>query len=101
MTFATRCKAKRPPTETELTNCSTYLYSEIQLLAPKLIVPMGNAAAKKFVDPLKISEDHGTIFWSGPWAIMPVYAMAYLSRKDSAQKELLIDLIKARNFLYG
>ena len=101
MTFATRCSARRAPTATELDNCYTYLYPELQMLTPKLIIPLGATAAGQFINPLKISEDHGIIYWIGPWAIMPMFALGYLTRKENAEKEFLVDLTKAKNFLYG
>ena len=102
LTFATRCSTSgRLAVEEEIKNCSHYLYSEIQLLAPKLIVTLGSTCSSLFLDPLKISEEHGIIYWSGPWAIMPVYSLGYLKRKDSADKEFMVDLTKAKNFLYG
>lgn len=103
LTFVVRCSSitKRLPSSTEVGNCSNYLYTELQLLSPKLIVPMGSSATSAFIDPLKISEEHGTIFWIGPWAMMPVYGLGYLYQKDYAEKELLADLHKIKTFLYG
>lgn len=103
LTFITRCSASRMrnPETTEIKNCSTYLYSEIQLLSPKLVITLGSVSSSLFIDPLKISEEHGIIFWSGPWAIMPVYSLAYITRKENADKDLIVDLTKAKNFLYG
>ena len=103
ITFATRCRASRGVSvgEQEIENCSPYLFGEIQLLSPKLIIPMGSATASEFIHHIKVSDDHGTIFWIGPWAIMPVYALGYLGRRDSARTEMVTDLTKAKNFLYG
>lgn len=103
ITFITRCGStnNRKVESIEISNCSTYLYSEIQLLSPKLIIPLGSISTSLFIDPFKISDNHGIIHWSGPWAIMPIYSLAYLSRKENAEKEFLLDLNKARQFLYG
>ena len=102
LTFAARCSVNgRGANEEEIKNCSSYLYSEIQQLAPKLIVTLGATCSSLFIDSLKISEEHGIVFWSGPWAIMPTYSLGYLRRKENAEKEFVVDLNKAKNFLYG
>jgi len=103
LTFSVRCNSNtgRPPSSNERENCSGYLFSELQLLSPKLIIPMGVSVASAFIDPLKISEDHGKIFWTGPWAIMPVYSIGYLFKKESAEQDFNQDIIKANRFLYG
>jgi DNA polymerase len=103
LTFTTRCRSipGRQISGNELSNCSPYLFSEIQILSPKLIVPLGNAVGSLLLGPLKISEDHGSIFWVGPWAIMPVFAPGYLSRKDTAETEFIADFDKMKRFVYG
>lgn len=101
MTYSTRCPIKgRGPNGTELSNCSNYLYPELEMLEPKLIIAMGNAAAAQFLGPIKITEEHGRIFWIGPWAIMPMYSPAYTLRAGY-EEHFERDLANAYKFVYG
>lgn len=101
LTAVTRCPlGPRSPNQLEIQNCSKYLFSELQVLAPKLIIPLGNTAASVLVGETRITEDHGRIYWIGPWAIMPTYAPAYVLNRD-LQVGFEADLKRARNFVYG
>lgn len=102
LTGATRCRVSenRAPVQDEYTNCRGYLYAEIQLLRPKLVVTLGNGPTTQFVGPTKITEDHGKIYWVGPWPIMPTLPPAYVLRAN-LQDKFLADLVKAHNFVYG
>lgn len=101
LTAVTRCPiAGRGPNHLEVENCSSYLYSELQVMAPKLIIPLGNTAAGTFIGTAKITEDHGRIFWLGPWAVMPTFSPAYVLTRD-LQEPFESDLKKAHGFVYG
>lgn len=81
-------------------NCRHYLFSEIELLKPNLIVLFGSVVTKDILGINKISEIHGQVFWAGPWAIMPVLDPAgALGRKGSTESKFKADLLKASKFL--
>lgn len=103
LTYTTRCPLdKRIPSLDEVENCSSYLYQEIQMLAPKLIVPMGFIPIQDFIPKLKITEEHGRVFWLGPWAIMPVLGpMHVLQSKSNLNQQFENDLASAYRFVYG
>lgn len=107
VTSTVRCfpgdKNRRPPYPEEISNCSTrYLFNELRLLKPRLIVAAGNIPSSVLTgDKLKITEERGSIFWIGPWPIMVVYSPAYAMRSEKQQSEFESDLKKANEFLYG
>lgn len=83
-------------------NCLGYLYSEIQILKPKLIILVGSVPAKIVLgSQKKITEDHGSVFWLGPWAIMTVFSIGYASYSEEKKSQLIADLRSAHTFCYG
>lgn len=46
----------RAPSATEIANCSQWLSREIELLQPKLIIPVGKLAISQFITVNKLSE---------------------------------------------
>jgi uracil-DNA glycosylase family 4 len=104
LTYVNRCKAiKRKHSADEITNCLPYLHTEIQLMKPKLIVPMGLIAASALTSAtLELGEERGRILWIGPWAVMPTWATGYALRAGGRVAEQFeSDLLSAFNFTYG
>jgi DNA polymerase len=52
----------RDPLPDEVADCWPWLAAQIQLINPKLIVPLGRHAMERFIQGKKISEVHGQIF---------------------------------------
>lgn len=53
----------RPPTKKEIEAFKVYLFEEIDIISPKIIVPLGNTPLKAlFKDQQKIGQAHGTLF---------------------------------------
>lgn len=53
----------RPPTKKEIEAFKVYLIEEIDIISPKIIVPLGNTPLKAlFKDQQKIGQAHGTLF---------------------------------------
>lgn len=52
----------RDPLPQEVADCWPWLTAQIQLINPKLIVPLGRHAMERFIQDKKISEVHGRIF---------------------------------------
>lgn len=102
LSFATRCRIiKRAPELSELTNCSDYLFPELEILSPKLIMLSGASVVEVVLGTGKMTNDHGNIFFIGPWALMPIYSLGYLARSPNAESELKADFVKAKEYLYG
>jgi uracil-DNA glycosylase family 4 len=104
MTYVNRCKAKaRKHTGVEIANCMSYLHAEIQLMKPKLIVPLGLVSSSVVLStPVELGEERGKIMWLGPWAVMPTWAPGYVKRAGGRVAEQLAqDFTSAFNFVYG
>jgi DNA polymerase len=52
----------RDPLPDEVADCWPWLLAQIELIKPKLIVPLGRHAMERFIKGKKISEVHGQLF---------------------------------------
>jgi len=104
-TSIVRCepKGRRALEGDEVSNCSTrFLFNELQLLQPKLIVPLGSLAASTLLgSELKITQDRGVLFWVGAWAILPSLSPGYALRAKRTTDEFANDIRQAYEFVYG
>ena len=50
----------RVPSDEEIANCSVWLHREIQILRPKLVIPVGKLAISQFLDSPRLDEIVGT-----------------------------------------
>lgn len=103
LTYVNRCTFGRRAELDEIHNCIGYLHHELQLLKPKLIVPLGLIpTAALFGADIKIGEERGRICWLGPWAIMPTFSPGYVNQGGpNFRTTFEQDLIQAHNFTYG
>lgn len=98
----------RDPAEEEIRACSPYLDRQIDIIRPKVIVPLGRHSMayilKKFgfeVEP--ISKSHGKTFDArtlfGKVVIMPSYHPAVALYKPAMKEDLIKDFQKLRGLL--
>ena len=90
----------RAPTTTEALTCRAYLFKEIEIVKPKLIIALGSIAYTYLSnDKTPISKVRGNIIDVKNYKILPTYHPSYLLRNPSAKKEVYMDLLKAKEFL--
>lgn len=95
LTYVNRCPAKKKFNELEIANCLSYLHSEIQLLNPRLIVPLGLLPLVSLIGTeVKIKDYRGNIFWLGYWPILPTYSPLYALKSGKQQVDQFINDIK-------
>lgn len=87
----------RDPQEDEQNACADYLYEQIALVQPKIIVCLGRIAAKKLIDPaFRITREHGSwTFRNGIW-YTAIYHPSALLRDLSKRPETFDDIISIR-----
>lgn len=104
-TSVTRCAPQehRMPAGEEVAECSTrYLFTELQLLKPKLIVACGRFAASVLLGhDVKVTQEQGQILWVGPWPIAITTSPGYAARTTNNYRAFLADVQKAFAFTYG
>lgn len=90
----------RDPLPAEQEACIEYLYNQIKLIKPKIIVCLGRISAQKLIRPeLKITADHGKWYRKGPYLMTAVYHPALLLRDPNRKKEMYLDLLEVKRRL--
>lgn len=101
LTYLLRCPTKSYEQQ-YVDNCLNYLHTEIQIMNPKLICPIGaNVLSSLFGTELKIKDYKNKITWLGSWPILPMYSLHYVVKSgESAQSSFQSDMMQAYQFCY-
>lgn len=100
ITNVVKCRppGNRDPSEQEQDACYGFLFNQIVLLRPKILVCLGRIAAQRMISPdFRITRDHGT--WTqinGIWTTA-IYHPSALLRDVSKRPETFVDLMKIRD----
>lgn len=94
----------RPPTKKEIVAFKVYLFEEIDIISPKIIIPLGNTPLKAlFKDEHKISEVHGTLFNISinetDYNVYPLYHPAAVIYRRELKKVYVDDLKKLKKII--
>lgn len=90
----------RNPDPDEVATCEPYLFRQIDVIQPKVIVPLGKFATQsllKTTDP--ITRLRGKSFDYRGATLIPTFHPAYLLRNPSAKREVWEDMKKVRSIL--
>jgi uracil-DNA glycosylase len=68
-----RPPGNRDPRADEVAHCMPWLETQLALIQPRLVVPLGRHALAHFTDSAKISEVHGTLVIERERALFPMY----------------------------
>ncbi|MBQ3057116.1 MAG: uracil-DNA glycosylase, partial [Clostridia bacterium] len=83
----------RDPSPAEEEACIGYLYEQMRLIRPKVIVCLGRIAAMKLIKPdFRITKEHGEWFLKGDHLMTAVYHPAYLLRDPRKKEDMLTDM---------
>lgn len=87
----------RDPLETEQEACLGYLFQQIQLIRPKIIVCLGRIAAKALIrEDFRITREHGSWTEKGGIWMTAMYHPSALLRDESKRPETFDDLLAIR-----
>ena len=82
----------RAPKTDEMDACAPILKAEIELISPKVIVPMGSTALNYLVDSnLSITRNRGEWIERGELYFLPTFHPAYIFRNRNAEDDLRRD----------
>lgn len=87
----------RNPTPEEAAACLPYLYRQIELIDPKVIILLGSVPLKFLLNKTGITRLRGTWFDFHGRQVMPTYHPAYLLRNPSAKRDAWNDLQMVMN----
>ncbi len=90
----------RDPLQEEQDACIGYLYRQIDIIKPKVIVALGRIAAKRFIDEnFKVTYEHGKWFEKNGVYLMATYHPAALLRFANRKEDAMKDFISLREKL--
>ena len=92
-----RPPGNRDPQPQEQDACVEYLYRQIALVKPKLIVCLGRIAATRLIRPdFRITREHGIWTERKGYHMIATYHPSALLRDESKKREAYADLLKIR-----
>ncbi len=92
----------RNPEPDEVASCEPFLFRQVQVIRPRVIVALGTFAAQTLLrtnDP--ISRLRGKLFSYGDARLIPTFHPAYLLRSPERKREVWDDMKKVRALLGG
>ena len=90
----------RPPAPGEVVNCRPYLKRQLELIKPKVIIALGNHAAKALLQTEQgISQMRGTFQEYEGIPVMCTYHPAYLLRSPGEKRKVWEDMKKVMRLL--
>src|SRR3990167_7459668 len=94
-----RPPANRDPLPEEIEAYKPYLKRQIEIINPKVIATLGRFSLNYFLPLAKISRDHGKLFKSGEWFIVPMLHPAAALRGNEMMKMFVDSFKKIPNAL--
>lgn len=94
-------KVNRPPNKKEIEKYSKYLFKELRIVNPRLIVTLGNVPLKALTNnrDVKVSEAHGRVIETKEKTIFPLYHPAAVIYNRKLRPIYLEDLIKLKEYV--
>jgi uracil-DNA glycosylase len=92
----------RNPEPDEVASCEPFLFRQVQVIKPRVIVALGTFAAQTLLrtnDP--ISRIRGKVFQYGDARLIPTFHPAYLLRSPDRKREVWEDMKQVRALLRG
>ncbi len=89
----------RAPKPAEVRMCKHWLDEQLNLVQPKIIVPLGRFGMEHFLPAETITNAHGKLFPQKKWLIFPVYHPAYGLRSTRATQAIRDDFQKLKGVL--
>ncbi|MCL4426058.1 MAG: uracil-DNA glycosylase [Firmicutes bacterium] len=90
----------RNPRAAEIRACSEYLCRQLELIAPRLVVPLGNFALKEFVGKkFSITQVHGQPLDKDGLRYFPLFHPAALFYNEKLRQEMEKDMESLRRYL--
>lgn len=94
-THAIKCKPLNSniPSKSEFNSCKNYLFSQIELVQPKVIVTLGEDAYTKIIgEDGDFEKERGHVIDFQNYKLIPIYHPQYLLRNPESKKTALNDL---------
>jgi uracil-DNA glycosylase len=97
-----RPPGNRNPEPDEVAACEPFLFRQVDVIQPRVIVPLGKFAAQCLLKSMEpITKLRGRQFDYRGSVLIPTFHPAYLLRNPSAKREVWEDMKKVRAILQG
>lgn len=81
----------------EIYSCRNYLYKELEIIQPKIVVTMGIESFHYLTNEnIALEEIRGKIIPHRQFSIMPIFDLNYILKNPSHKKELYVDMLKLK-----
>jgi len=92
----------RNPETDEVASCEPFLFRQVQVIRPRVIVALGTFAAQALLRSNEpISKLRGKVFHYGEARLVPTFHPAYLLRSPERKRDVWDDMKKVRALLRG
>ena len=92
----------RNPEPDEVATCEQFLFRQVDVIKPKVIVALGTFAARSLLKTdAPISRLRGRVYEYRGASLVPTFHPAYLLRNPSCRREVWEDMKKVRSLLSG
>jgi len=102
LTHAVKCKPRdsKEPSTSEFESCKAYLFKQIDLIQPKIIIALGEKAYRLITgDTTPFEQVRGERVNFSTFSLVPIYHPTHLLRNPSLKRETLHDLNKIKSAL--
>jgi len=100
ITSLVKCKSQNGFESTHFNSCSSYLFKQIDLVQPKLIVTLGDKTYEYLLkDKAPFYQVRGKLTSFKNYDVLPTYSPAFLLRNPSFKKEAFHDMLKIKSIL--
>ena len=93
----------RNPEPDEIETCRPFLYAQIDVIAPRVIVALGSFAVKTLLgdDSIAISRARGRLYACRGAQLVPTFHPAYLLRSPHRKRDVWEDMQRVQSILRG
>lgn len=100
ITSLVKCKSNEGFESTHFSSCSSYLFKQIDLVSPELIVTLGDKAYQYLCkDKTPFNQIRGKLTHFKNYDVLPTYSPSFLLRNPSFKKEAFHDMLKIKSIL--
>ena len=100
ITSLVKCKSLDGFNTSHFNSCNPYLYKQIDLLNPKLIVTLGVKTYEYLCkDKTPFNQIRGKLMSFKNYDVLPTYSASFLLRNPSFKKEAFHDMLKIKSIL--